>query len=44
MSPFWINYGIGAGAGYPSVSPKILMDYIGARIRRPLTREILLYS
>jgi hypothetical protein len=44
MSPFWINSGIGAGAGYPSVSPKILMDYIGARIRRPLTREILLYS
>jgi hypothetical protein len=44
MTPFWINYGIGAGAGYPSVSPKILMDYIGARIRRPLTREILLYS
>ena len=44
MSPFWINYGIGAGAGYPGISPKILMDYIGARIRRPLTREILLYS
>lgn len=44
MTPFWINYGLGAGAGYPGVSPKILMDYIGARIRRPLTREILLYS
>jgi len=44
MTIFWINLGIGGGAGYPGVSPKILMDYIGARIRRPLTREILLYS
>jgi hypothetical protein len=44
MKPTWVNYGIGAGAAYPSVSPKILMDYIGARIRRPINREILLFS
>ncbi len=44
MFPFWANVGIGGGAGYPGVAPKILMDYIGARIRRPLTREILLFS
>ena len=37
----WGAYGVGAGINFPGM-PRILIDYIGARIRRPVSREILL--
>lgn len=44
MKPSWINSGIGPGINDDGLHPTFVMDYIGARIRRPLTREILLFS
>lgn len=38
----WITYGIGAGQETLGINPKTLIDYMGARIQRPIKREILL--
>lgn len=44
MKPSWINSSIGNGINDDGLFPTFVMDYIGARIRRPLNREILLFS